>query len=330
MKKRIISAITTTGKITLGNYIGAIKQIVDYQKDYEVFMFVADLHALTTPFEPKQLQENIRHAAALYLACGLKPESATIFIQSQVKEHANLGWVLSCHTTMGELQRMTQFKDKANIKTANGTEKIPTGILTYPTLMAADILLYDVDIVPVGRDQKQHIELTRNIATRMNNKYGEIFKIPTESIQKHGAKIMDLQDPTKKMSKSSSNAKGYISLLDDVNVARKKIASAITDSLNQVKFDPENQPGVSNLLTIYSVLKNMSMSDCEKQFQGQNYGVLKTAVADVVCELLTTIQNNFKQLINSSKLDDILKEGQQTASKLASQKLALVYKKIGL
>ncbi|WP_338983092.1 tryptophan--tRNA ligase [Spiroplasma endosymbiont of Othius punctulatus] len=329
--KKIITGITTTGTITLGNYIGAIKPMLDLQNDNEMFMFIADLHALVTPSDAKDLRLRISNASAIYFACGFDPKRTTVFIQSEVPAHTQLAWILNCHTTIGELSRMTQFKDKSAKKSSNGTETVPTGLLTYPTLMAADILLYDIDLVPVGKDQKQHIELTRNIATRMNNKYGkDLFTLPKEYTNDVTAKIMDLQDPTKKMSKSSDNQKSFISLLDKPEVARKKINSSVTDSENLIKYDPVNKPGVSNLITIYSALKNEKIDDVVKHFDGKNYGVLKSEVADVVCELLENIQTKFNTLVGTKELRDLLDRGKQRATEISNKKLKLINEKIGL
>lgn len=330
--KKVITGITTTGTITLGNYIGAIKPMLELQDQSEMYMFVADLHALVTPGNAKDLRERINNASALYFACGFDPKKTTVFIQSEVPAHAQLAWILGCNTTIGELSRMTQFKDKSQAKKAsNGTETIPTGLLTYPTLMAADILLYDINVIPVGRDQKQHIELTRNIATRMNNKYGkDLFTIPEEYTTTVSAKIMDLQDPSKKMSKSSANLKSFISLLDSPEAAKKKINSAVTDSENLIKYDPENKPGVSNLITIYSSLKNMKIEDVVKYFDGQNYGVLKAEVGQVVADLLISIQTKFNDLVGTKELRHLLDKGRDHANFVANKKLKLVNEKIGL
>ncbi|QHX36052.1 tryptophanyl-tRNA synthetase [Spiroplasma sp. TIUS-1] len=330
--KKVITGITTTGTITLGNYIGAIKPMLELQDESEMYMFVADLHALVTPGNAKDLRERISNASALYFACGFDSNKTTIFIQSEVPAHPQLAWILGCNTTIGELSRMTQFKDKSQAKkSSNGTETIPTGLLTYPTLMAADILLYDINIVPVGKDQKQHIELTRNIATRMNNKYGkDLFTIPEEYTTTVSAKIMDLQDPTKKMSKSSDNLKSFISLLDSPELAKKKINSAVTDSENLIKYDPENKPGVSNLITIYSSLKNMEIEEVVKHFENQNYGVLKFEVGQVVGELLADIQSKFIKLVGTKELRELLDKGKNRANEIANKKLKFIQEKIGL
>lgn len=327
----MISGITSTGKITLGNYLGAIKNFVSLQDEYEMFIFIANLHGITMPIEKLELKENIKNLAALYFACGLDPEKSHVFLQSDVKEHAELGWILTCNTTIGELSRMTQYKDKATkAKSANGTDFVPSGLLMYPCLMAADILLYDADFVPVGIDQKQHIELTRNIADRMNNKYGEMFKVPDIYTPKVGAKIMNLQDPTSKMSKSDETGKGVIFLLDEENVIRKKIKSAVTDSDNSIKYDIENKPGVSNLMTIYSSITKKTMEQIEKEFKDKNYGEFKDTVAESVVSLIIPIQKKYKRYLNSDDVVEFLEKGKKTVSILAEQKLKKVTKKIGL
>lgn len=330
-KKRMLSGITTTGQITLGNYIGALRNFVELQDQFEMFIFIANLHGITTPIKKEVLQKNIKDMVALYFACGLDPNKSVIFLQSDVLEHTQLSWIIQCHTTIGELSRMTQFKDKSNkVKATNGTEYIPTGILTYPTLMAADILLYDAKFVPVGKDQKQHIELTKNIAERMNNKYGSMFEVPQPYIPEVGAKIMDLQNPIKKMSKSATDVKSYISLLDDIDDVRKKIKSAVTDSENLIKFDPENKPGVSNLLTIYSVLTKKTIKECELFFENKDYKILKEEVINVVVPLLEKIQTNYNNLINSGNIDNWLDQGAQTARKIATKKMDEVLNMMGL
>ncbi|QGS51672.1 tryptophan--tRNA ligase [Spiroplasma tabanidicola] len=330
-KKRMVSGITTTGKITLGNYIGALKNFVELQDEYDMYIFVANLHGITTPIEKEVLRQNIKQAIALYFACGLDPNKATVFLQSDVSEHSELSWILTCNTNIGELNRMTQFKDKSSkLKSSNGTEFIPSGLLMYPVLMASDILLYDADLVPVGKDQKQHIELTRSIGERMNSKYGQMFKIPEEYTPKVGAKILDLQDPTKKMSKSSDNPKSYIALLDNIDEVKRKIKSAVTDSENLIKFDPENKPGVSNLITIYSCLKNISIEDVEEFFKEKDYGVLKDEVSAAVVDLLTPIQNKYKEIYNSKQVEEWLEIGAKKAKEKAFKKINKVKNLVGL
>ncbi|MBR4262175.1 MAG: tryptophan--tRNA ligase [Bacilli bacterium] len=323
--KRLLSGIKPTGDLTLGNYIGALKHFNEMQKEYETFVFVADLHALTIYNDPKVLHKKIRDLIAVYLACGLDPKYTTLFIQSENVYHANLSWVFECNTYMGEAARMTQFKEKSK-----NNENVTVGLFTYPMLMASDILLYDADVVPVGIDQKQHVELARNIAERFNNKYGETFKIPEPVIPKTGAKIYDLQDPTKKMSKSDDNNKGCIILLEDPEIARKKIMSAVTDSEMSIKFDPEHKPGVSNLLTIYSSLKNISIQDAEKEFEGSNYGTFKKRVADVVVELLNNLQSKYKEVIEGDTIDKILDESNKKVREIAKSKVEEVFTKVGV
>ncbi len=323
--KRLVSGIKPTGDLTLGNYIGALKHFEEMQKEYETFIFVADLHALTIYNDPKELKEKIKNLIAIYLACGLDPKYTTLFIQSENMYHTNLSWIFECNTYMGEASRMTQYKEKSK-----GKENVSVGLFTYPMLMASDILLYDADVVPVGIDQKQHVELARNIAIRFNNKYGETFKIPEPVIAKSGAKIYDLQEPTKKMSKSDDNDKGAIILLEDPEKARKKIMSAVTDSEMIVKYDPENKPGISNLLTIYTNLKNISIEEAEKEFENANYGTFKKEVADLVVRFLTELQTKYNEIINSGIIDKILDESNIKVRKIAEDKVREVFKKVGV
>lgn len=324
--KRMLSGIKPTGQLTLGNYIGALKNFVSYQDDYEMIVFIANLHCITEYQDPKELRKNLTDAVALYLACGLDPNKATIFLQTDVKEHAQLGYIMACNTYLGELNRMTQFKDK----TQKGEKNLTAGLYTYPCLMAADILLYDADYVPVGEDQKQHVELTRDLAERFNNKYSETFVVPQPLIAKVGARIMSLSDPSKKMSKSDEANKGCIYLLDDLNVARKKIMSAVTDSLGKIQLDKENQPGLYNLIEIASSLTNRSMQDIADEFKDEGYGKLKAYVADVVCNELEKIQTRYKEILESKQIENVLAEGAEKASYMAKKKLAKVEKKIGL
>lgn len=323
--KRLLTGLKPSGELTLGSYIGGIKQSVKLQEEYDSFLFVPDLHAITVPQDPNLLKERIRKNVALYLACGIDPEKNTIYLQSQNVYHANLSWILECHTYMGEASRMTQYKDK----TSKG-ENVSVGLFTYPILMAADILLYDADFIPVGVDQKQHVELARDIATRFNNKYGESFTLPEPLIPKIGAKIMDLQNPTKKMSKSDGDTKGSILLLDTEEVIRKKIMSAVTDSENKVYYDTENKPGISNLLTIYSSLSNKTIEAVEEQFKETNYGSLKKEVANLVVATLIEIQKKYEELINSDTIEKILEQGKNKTEKLAKEKYESILKKIGL
>ena len=323
--KRLLTGLQPTGVITLGNYIGAIKQMVENQGKYESFIFVADLHSLTVLNDNNNIKENTRSLLALYLACGIDPKLNTIFVQSDNEYHTNLSWILECHTYFGELSRMHQFKEKSK-KSAN----FSAGLLTYPVLMAADILLYDTDLVPVGMDQKQHVEIARDIAIRFNKRYGDTFTVPDCLISESGTKIMDLQTPDKKMSKSAENKKGVIFLLDSEKDIRKKIMSATTDSDMLVKFDKENKPGISNLISIYASLKNMEIEEVEELFKDSNYGNFKKCVADVVVEELTKIQNKYNEIINSDIIDKILDENIEKVRRIAKEKYDLVKEKISI
>lgn len=322
----MLSGIKPTGQLTLGNYIGALRNFVKYQDDYEMIVFIANLHCITEYQEPEQLKKNLTDAVALYLACGLDPEKATIFLQTDVHEHAELGYIMACNTYLGELNRMTQFKDK----TAKGEKNLTAGLYTYPCLMAADILLYNANYVPVGEDQKQHVELTRDLAIRFNNKYSKTFTVPEPLVAKVGARIMSLQDPSKKMSKSDETNKGCIYLLDDLKVARKKIMSAVTDSVGVIQLDKEKQPGLYNLIEIASSLTNRSMEDIVLEFHNQGYGKLKGYVADVVCAELEKIQTRYNEILASHTLEKVLEEGAKKAEKIAHETLANVKKQVGL
>ena len=324
--KRMLSGIKPSGQLTLGNYIGALREFVKYQNDYEMIVFIANLHTLTVYQDPKELSQNLKDTIALYLACGLDPNRSTIFMQSDVMEHAQLGFILSCNTYMGELNRMTQYKDKL----AKGEESMTSGFYVYPTLMASDILIYDPDFVPVGEDQKQHVELTRDVAMRFNNRYGETFKIPHPLIPKIGARIMSLSDPTKKMSKSDEQDKGCIYLLDKPEVVRKKVMSAVTDLVGIVQYDPINQPGIANLLVIHSALSGRTVDDLVKEFDGQGYGTFKKVVADEIVKLLIDLQAKYNDILKQHILDQVLADGAAKARVLAHQKLKLVETKIGL
>ena len=322
--KKMLTGLQPTGVITLGNYIGAIKQMIKNQDNYESYIFVADLHAITVPSDERDLMERTRSLVALYLACGIDPNKNIIFVQSQNEYHTYLSWLLECNTYYGELSRMHQFKEKSK-----GKESFTSGLLTYPILMAADILMYDVDIVPVGIDQKQHVELARDIAIRFNKKYGDTFKVPEPIMSNEGTKILDLVDPTKKMSKSSENQNGVIRLLDDETTIRKKIMRATTDSEMLVKFDEENKPGISNLINIYASLSEMSISEVEEKFKDANYGTFKKEVADLVVSEIMQIQNKYKELLDSEELDEILKVGLEKTRKIALKKVDEVKNKIG-
>ena len=326
---RFLSGIQPSGNITLGNYIGAVKNFVQLQDraDFTDFLvFVADMHAITVPQEKDALRKNIKSLAAIYMACGLDPKKVHIFIQSEVPAHAQLGWILQCTGYIGELERMTQFKDKKEKQ----TQGVSVGLLTYPSLMAADILLYDTNLVPVGQDQKQHLELTRDLAERFNQRYGETFVVPDPFVAEAGAKIMSLTEPTKKMSKSDPNPKAYISLLDDLNIVRKKIKSAVTDSDGVIKYDKENKPGISNLLTILSCITGESISSLEEKYKDSNYATFKEDVANAVVGELEPIQKKYNELINSSLVDEVLNEGRDYANYLANKKIQKVYNKVGL
>lgn len=323
--KRMVSGIKPTGNLTLGNYIGAIKQFVELNKNYESFIFVADLHAITLPQEPKVLKEKIKEIVGIYLACGLDSNDTYIFIQSENIYHTLVSWILECNSYMGEMSRMTQYKDLASKE-----KNITTGIFTYPILMASDILIYDADVVPTGIDQKQHIELTRNIAIRFNNRYGDTFKVPDEVIPEFGSKIMNLQNPLDKMGKSDDNPKGNIYLLDDLKQVRKKIMSAVTDSDNTIKYDLDKKPGISNLITIYSSLTNKSIEKIEDEFKNSNYGDFKSKVADEVIKLLEDIQSKYNNIINSNIIDETLDKGLIKSEKIAKEKAYQLLNKLGL
>ncbi|AEH48931.1 tryptophan--tRNA ligase [Parageobacillus thermoglucosidasius] len=323
--KTSFSGIQPSGVITLGNYIGAMRQFVELQNEYNCYFCIVDQHAITVPQDPQELQKNIRSLAALYLAVGIDPNKATLFIQSEVPAHAQAGWMLQCLSYIGELERMTQFKDKSA-----GKEAVSAGLLTYPPLMAADILLYKTDIVPVGEDQKQHIELTRDLAERFNKRYGEIFTIPEPRIPKIGARIMSLADPTKKMSKSDPNKKSFITLLDDAKAVEKKIKSAVTDSEGVIRYDKENKPGISNLLNIYSILANKTIEELEQEYAGKGYGVFKADLAQVIIDTLTPIQEKYYHLLESSTLDEVLDKGAEKANKVATEMLEKMEQAMGL
>ncbi len=327
--KRILSGIQPTGSINLGTYLGSVKNFVKLQNkmpDYEFFIFIADLHAITIHKDKKFLRDKIKELAALYIACGLDPERVNLFIQSEVPAHSQLQYILQCNAYIGELERMTQFKDKSK-KQEKG---VTVGLFSYPTLMAADILLYDPDFVPVGRDQKQHLELTRDIANRVNNKYNNIFTMPEPLIAEIGAKIQSLSDPLSKMSKSDPNDKSRIDMLDPENIIRKRIKSAMTDSIGTINYDPENRPGISNLMTIYSVISNMSFDDIKKKYEGIGYKEFKEDLGEIVYQELKPIQERYYALINSKELDDILDKGRDRANQVASKKIFKLMDRIGL
>lgn len=328
--KTLVSGIQPSGRLTLGNYLGAIKNFVALQDEgefEEFFVFIADLHAITVPKDPTMLRQSIKKLAALYLACGLNPEKITLFIQSEVHEHAEIGYLLQTITYIGELERMTQYKDKK----AKQVEGVSSALLTYPVLMAGDILLYNANGVPVGQDQKQHLELTRTLAERFNSKYSETFNIPDALIVKEGAKIMSLQDTSKKMSKSDPLEKASIYLDDSEAVIRKKIASAVTDSDGIIKYDEVNKPGISNLLNILSCCTNKSISDLETEFEGVGYGEFKKAVADAIITLLMPIQEKYEKILaDKDYLNKVLDDGAQKASYFARKTLSKVKRKMGV
>lgn len=324
MKKRIFSGAQPTGELHLGNYLGALKNWVALQNEYESFFCIVNLHAVTLPQNPKLLRQKTLDLARIYLASGVDPERATIFIQSDVSEHAELAWILSCVARMGELERMTQFKDKSKGK----GEKVGVGLFTYPVLMASDILLYQTDLVPVGQDQKQHLELTRDLAERFNRDFGAAFKIPEPFIPPVGAKIMSLQDPSKKMSKSDENPNGAIFLLDAPDAITKKIKRAVTDSGTDIRFD-ETRPAITNLLTIYQLLTGKSAAECEAHFEGKGYGHFKTELAETVVEFLRPFQQRVQEF-DDAQLANILQTGAEKARRIARETLADVYQKMGL
>lgn len=323
--KKLLTGLQPSGELTLGSLIGGISGSIKNQDLFDSYIFVPDMHAITVEQDPNLLRERIRKNVALYIAAGLNPKKNTFYIQSENLYHANLSWILECTTYIGEASRMTQFKEKSRNK-----ENVSVGLFTYPILMASDILLYDADVVPTGIDQKQHVELARNLAERFNKKYGETFKIPEPMIPEIGAKIKDLQDPTKKMSKSSTNQKGIIYLLDDEATLRKKIMSAVTDSEGKVYYDENLKPGISNLLTIYSYFKNINIKETEEYFKDYNYGNLKKEVADIVVENLLKIQNRYNEIINSKELDEILDNGKNKMNEYAKRKYEDIRKKVGL
>lgn len=323
--KTIFSGIQPSGTITLGNYIGAMKQFVELQNEYNCYFCIVDQHAITVPQDRLELRKNIRSLAALYIAVGIDPEKATLFIQSEVPAHAQAGWMMQCVSYIGELERMTQFKDKSA-----GKEAVSASLLTYPPLMAADILLYNTDLVPVGEDQKQHLELTRDLAERFNKKYGEVFTIPNIRLPEVGARIMSLQEPTKKMSKSDPNKKSSITPLDDLKQIEKKIKSAVTDSEGIVRFDKVNKPGISNLLSIYSILGNKSIPELEAMYEGKGYGDFKGDLAEVVSGFFKPIQEKYYHLMESNELDDILDRGAEKANQVASKTLKKMENAMGL
>ena len=328
MKKTMITGVQPTGNFTLGNYIGAIKNFVKLQKDYNSYIFIADLHGITSYQNPKEINNTILDLAAIYLACGVDPKYTNFFIQSEIDEHSALGFIMAFQCRVGELSRMTQYKSK---KEKQGKDGIDLGLLIYPTLMAADILLYDAEIVPVGSDQKQHIEMTRDLGERFNKRYGNTFKLPEYYIPEVGARIMNLQDPSEKMSKSASkDDKGTIFILDDIETTKKKIMSAVTDTDNKIVFDEENKPGISNLLSIYSVIANKSINELEKEFKNKSYKEFKESLAKEIENFILPIQDKYNKYRYSKELYKILEEGKEKAEKYAKKKLKDVRKKVGI
>lgn len=322
----LFSGIQPSGIPTLGNYIGALKQFVEVQDDYDCFFCIVDQHAITVPQDRLKLRKQIKQLAAIYLASGIDPDKSTLFIQSEVPAHVQAGWMLTTIASVGELERMTQYKDKAQKR----TDGIPAGLLTYPPLMAADIVLYNTNIVPVGEDQKQHMELTRNLVERFNSRYNDVLTKPEIRMPKIGGRVMSLQEPTKKMSKSDDNQKNFISLLDEPHIAAKKIKSAVTDSDGIIKFDCDNKPGISNLLSIYSSLTDESIQDIEQKYEGEGYGKLKSDLAEIVKDFLTTFQEKYNAFYQSEELDIILDKGRDKAHKASMKTLKKMEKAMGL
>ena len=324
--KRVFSGVQPTGNLHIGNYLGALKQFVELQDEAECFYCVVDQHAITLPQDPKELREHNLDIAALYMAVGIDPSKSSIFIQSEVQAHAALSWVLTCSSYTGELSRMTQFKDKAK-----GKESAPTGLFTYPLLMAADILLYDADIVPVGNDQKQHIELTRDLAIRINNRFDKkVFVVPEGRFMREGTRVMALDEPTKKMSKSAENPHSRVSLLDEDSKIKKSIMKATTDSEAIVRYDIENKPGISNLMDIYGAFSGKTHEEIEKMYDGHGYGDFKKDLVEVVNGALDPIRERYNEIRNSQELVDSLKDGAERASEIAEKTMKRVKKNFGL
>jgi tryptophanyl-tRNA synthetase len=328
-RPRVLSGIQpTAGSFHLGNYLGAVRQWVALQESHDAFYMVVDLHAITVPQDPAELRANTRLAAAQLLAAGLEPERCTLFVQSHVPEHAQLGWVMNCLTGFGEASRMTQFKDKSS---KQGADRSTVGLFTYPILQVADILLYQANAVPVGEDQRQHIELTRDLAERFNGRFGETFTVPAPYIVKETAKIYDLQDPAAKMSKSAPSPKGLINLLDEPKASAKKIRSAVTDTDTVVRFDEKEKPGVSNLLTIYATLTGAGIPELEQKYEGKGYGALKTDLAEVYVDWVTPFRERTQEYLGDPEtLDSVLAKGAEKARAVAAETLAAAYDRIGL
>lgn len=326
-KQRIFSGIQPSGTLTLGNYLGALRNFARLQDEYDSLYCIVDLHTLTVRQEPKELRHNSLSVLALYIASGLDTEKNILFLQSHVSAHAELAWILNCYTYFGELGRMTQFKDKS----LRHADNVNAGLFTYPVLMAADILLYQANLVPVGQDQKQHLEITRDIAQRFNAVYGDVFTVPEVYMPKVGAKIMSLQDPLSKMSKSDENVNNFISLLDTPEIIIRKFKRAVTDSEKDIRYDGEAKPGVSNLMSIYSSVTGKTLDEVQAEFEGKTYGDFKTAVGEAVVECLKPLQDKYYSLMdNKDYLQEVLKNGAERANKLAYRTLGKVYKKVGL
>ncbi|WP_433891932.1 tryptophan--tRNA ligase [Streptomyces sp. CA-111067] len=328
-RPRALSGIQpTAGSFHLGNYLGAIRQYVALQETHDAFYMVVDLHAITVPQDPVELRANTRLAAAQLLAAGLDPDRCTLFVQSHVPEHAQLGWVMNCLTGFGEASRMTQFKDKSS---KQGADRATVGLFTYPILQVADILLYQADAVPVGEDQRQHVELTRDLAERFNGRYGDTFTVPAPHIVREVAKIYDLQDPTAKMSKSAASPKGLVNLLDDPAASAKKFRSAVTDTDSVVRYDETGKPGVSNLLTIHSALTGTGIPELEERYAGKGYGALKTDLAQIFVEWVTPFRERTQEYLGDPEtLDSVLAKGAEKARSVAAETLAAAYDRIGL
>lgn len=322
--KTVLSGIQPSGLLTIGNYIGAMKNFVALQEDYNSYFMVVDLHAITVAQEPTALREASESVAALYLAAGLDPVKANIFLQSHVPQHAELGWIMTTLAAMGELERMTQFKDKSE-----GKDSVGAGLFVYPALMAADILLYNADLVPVGDDQKQHLELTRDLAGRFNHRFGDYFTVPEPFIPKVGARIMSLDDGTKKMSKSNPNVGSFIALLDPPDVIRKKLSRATTDSGREVMYDPQNKPEISNLMSIYSQFSGLSLDEITAKYEGQMYGGFKKELAEVVVAGLEPLQQRYRDIRESGEVHQVLRQGAENAQAVAEKTLIAVKERMG-
>ena len=326
-RKRILSGIQPTGTPTLGNYLGALRNWALLQNSYDCLYMVADLHALTVRQNPAELRRNTRSLAALLLALGIDPKEHVLFVQSHVPAHCELSWILACNAQFGELSRMTQFKDKS----AKHPDNVNGGLFTYPVLMAADILVYNADLVPVGQDQTQHLELARNIAGRFNNVYGETFTLPEGYVPAAGAKVMSLAEPTKKMSKSDPNVNSFVLMTDDKDAIVRKFKRAVTDSDGEVRFDAANKPGVSNLMTIYAAFTGKTMAEIEAEFAGKGYGDFKMAVAETTADAICPVQNELERILaDKAYVDGVLKDGAERASRLANRTVSKVYRKVGL